>query len=276
MTTTSYIKYLLHLADNALILGHRNSEWCGHGPVLEQDIAISNIALDLLGQARNFYQHAAELFNALPATAKQQLFVSNLITEKIATGNIITEDDFAYLRNQEDYYNFVLVELPKGNWAVTILRQYFFASFSNFLFTNMLSNSTDQNLKAIAAKSLKEINYHITWSADWLLRLGDGTTESNIKMQEAVNNLWPYAINMFNVAPYEKELLLTNTIADITAFKNNWQKQVTEKILEATLTIPETKPSWLGDGKSGIHTENLSYILGELQVVHRAHPNSLW
>src|SRR4026209_1840146 len=160
------IDYTLHLADNSLILGQRNSEWCGHGPVLEQDIAITNISLDLIGQARNFYQYAA------------------LLTNKENEINI-TEDSFAYFRNSEEFKNILLVELPKGDWAQTILRQFLFSCWQNLLFEK-LSASNDQQIAAIATKSLKEIAYHLRWSSEWVIRLGDGTQESHMRMENAI------------------------------------------------------------------------------------------
>jgi ring-1,2-phenylacetyl-CoA epoxidase subunit PaaC len=273
----NYIKHILHLADNALILGHRNSEWCGHGPVLEQDIAISNISLDLLGQARNLYQHAAILFNELLPNENATVFSSPLIQEKIKAGNNIDEDDFAYLREQEDYKNFLLLELPKENWGVTILRQYFFSVYEQLMFTTILNNSTDEQLKAIAAKSLKEIMYHVNWSADWVLRLGDGTEESHEKMQEALNDLYPYALNMFEPTGFENELYESHSFLNNAVIKDSWLHITSEKITTATLALPEkTESHYLGNGKKGIHTEHLSYILAEMQSVHRTFPNSVW
>ena len=158
--------YTLHLADNALVLGHRNSEWSGHGPILEQDIAISNIALDLIGQARNFYQYAAQL------SGQKDL----------------TEDSFAYLHDAWDFKNCLLVEQPNGDWAKTILRQFFFSAYQ-YYFYQQLQQSTDAQLCAIAEKSLKEVTYHLKWSAEWVIRLGDGTAESKMRMLNALDDL---------------------------------------------------------------------------------------
>ncbi len=255
------IQQLLHVADNALILGHRNSEWCGHGPILEQDIAISNIALDLLGQARNFYQYAAEIFNALPKPDMQQFFSSPLINEKILLHHKLDEDDFAYLRDQQDYKNFLLVELPKGDWGFTILRLFLFSTYQKILFTNTIATSHNESVNAIAVKSLKEITYHIQWSSDWVLRLGDGTAESNARIQASLDACWPYCTTFFN----------TNN-----ALQKEWQDTVTKLLTEATLHIPETTNAILGNGIKGIHTEHLSYLLAEMQSVHRAYPNSTW
>src|SRR5688500_5407737 len=162
----SLINQTLHLADNALILGHRNSEWTGHGPILEQDIAISNIALDLIGQARNFYQYAAELI-----------------------GGDTTEDSLAYTRNASEFKNFLLLEQPNGDWGKTILRQFFFSAYQYPLYQQM---QADIQLRAIAEKSLKEVTYHLRWSSEWVIRLGQGTEESHNRMTNAINELWQY------------------------------------------------------------------------------------
>src|SRR6186997_1896817 len=173
--------YSLHLADNSLILGQRNAEWCGHGPVLEQDIAITNISLDLIGQARNFYQYAATLI-----------------------GNDETEDSLAYLRKEEEFKNCLLVEQPKGDWAQTILRQFFFSQYQYLLF-QQLQNSKDNQLAAIAEKSLKEVTYHLRWSSEWVIRLGDGTEESHKRIIKATDELWSYTGELFDAADYEQQ-----------------------------------------------------------------------
>ena len=183
-STDQLINYTLHLADNALILGQRNAEWTGHGPVLEQDIAISNIALDVIGQARMLYQYAAELLNPVRTAHLAGQSTNELIdrsTDQPANQSTdqpvnqpITEDTLAYLRNADEFKNCLLVELEKGDWAVTVLRQFFFSSYQ-FYFYERLQNSSDKTLAAIAAKALKEVTYHLRWSAEWVIRLGDGT-----------------------------------------------------------------------------------------------------
>ena len=165
---SNLINYTLHLADNALILGQRNTEWCGHGPILEQDIAITNISLDLVGQARSFYQYAAQLK---------------------ADGS--TEDMLAYFRTERDFKNCLLVEQPNGDWAQTILRQFLFSSYQYFLYQELQKNS-DETLAAIAEKSLKEVSYHLRWSSEWVIRLGDGTKESHSRILKASDELWRY------------------------------------------------------------------------------------
>lgn len=240
------IDYTLHLADNVLILGQRNAEWCGHGPVLEQDIAITNISLDLIGQARSLYQYAASL-----------------------KGNGATEDSLAYLRTERDYLNCLLAEQPRGDWAQTVLRQFFFSAYQQELYTRLL-HQDDTTLSAIAEKSLKEVKYHLRWSSEWVIRLGDGTEESRRRLLQALTELWPYTGELFLAAPYEKEAGL-----DPAALEAGWKEQVRSVFEEAGLTVPEKVFMQTG-GKSGRHTEHLGYILTELQYVQRAYPGCEW
>ncbi len=251
MDTKILIDYTLHLADNALIIGHRNSEWCGHGPILEQDIAITNIALDMIGQARNFYQYAAQL-----------------------SGNGATEDSLAYLRDAIDFKNNLLVELPNGDWAQTVLRQFFFSTYQYFLY-QQLQNSSDTQLAAIAEKSLKEVTYHLRWSSEWVIRLGDGTEESKRRVLHAINEIWSFTGELFLAANYELLAVSEGYGVDLGVIKNEWDKKVKAVFEEATLTIPENK--WMqSGGKEGRHTENLGFILAEMQFLQRAYPNSNW
>ena len=194
MSTKNFI-YALHLADNALILAQRNAEWTGHGPVLEQDIAITNISLDLLGQARNFYQYAALLYNGFSDKQKEEVnqFIPRLWKEYHRE---LQEDDLAFLRDEHQYLNLLITELPKGDWAQTVLRQFFFSAFQFYLY-QQLQNNTDQQLAAIAAKSIKEVTYHLRWSAEWVIRLGDGTEESNDRMKNALVDQWMFTGEMF-------------------------------------------------------------------------------
>jgi ring-1,2-phenylacetyl-CoA epoxidase subunit PaaC len=255
--------YILHLADNALMLGHRNSEWCGHGPVLEQDIAITNISLDLIGQARNFYQYAARLINASKDTEGS----------KAKVGSEVTEDTLAYLRDAHAFKNCLLVELPKGDWAVTILRQFFFSSYQYLLY-QQLQNSKDEQVAAIAAKALKEVTYHLRWSSEWVIRLGDGTEESRSRILKAIDELWPYTGELFLAASYEKEAGI-----DPSLLYEPWIKKVTEIFDEATL-VPASKAKQTlaasEGGKQGNHTHHLNDILKDLQYLQRAYPNSEW
>lgn len=246
------IDYTTHLADNALILGQRNSEWCGHGPVLEQDIAITNISLDLIGQARSLYQYAAQL-----------------------CGNGATEDSLAYLRNEREYKNCLLTELPNGDWAQTITRQFFFSSYQLLLYTH-LKQSTDQTLAAIAEKSLKEVTYHVRWSSEWVIRLGDGTEESQSRTQQAIVNLWPFTGELFIPADYEITAAKEGIGVDVAALKESWQQKIDEIFSEAALVLPPQGAWSQSGGKNGLHTENLGYILTELQYMQRAYPNMEW
>ncbi len=237
--------YILYLADTALILSQRNSEWCGHGPVLEQDIAITNISLDLLGQSRNLYQFAAELIGDT------------------------NEDKLAYLRKEREFKNLLLAEQPNGDWGQTILRQFLFSQYQYLLF-QQLQKGSDEQLAAIATKALKEIAYHVRWSSEWVIRLGDGTDESHQRMIKAIDELWRYTGEMFLPADYEKKLNM-----DFDLLAQQWNEKIKAIFDEATLSIPE-KVFMQSGGKEGRHTEYLGFILAELQYMQRAYPNSEW
>lgn len=240
------IDYTLHLADNALILAQRNAEWCGHGPILEQDIAITNISLDLLGQSRNFYQYAAVLI-----------------------GNDATEDSLAYLRTEREFKNCLLAEQPNGDWGQTILRQFFLSAYQYLLYEK-LQTSHDEQIAAIAAKVLKEVTYHQRWSSEWVVRLGDGTEESHQRMLKAIDELWRYTGELFVAADYEIAAGF-----DVSLLKDDWMKKVTAVFDEATLPVPEKVFMQTG-GKTGIHTEHLGFILTELQYLQRTYPGAEW
>ncbi len=237
--------YVLHLADNNLILGQRLGEWCGHGPILEQDIALTNIALDLIGQARLLYQYAAEL-----------------------TGDT-HEDALAFLRPEHEYRNLLLVEQPNGNFADTVARQYFYDTF-NYLNLEALRTCEDAQLQAIAEKAIKEVAYHRRWSGEWLIRLGDGTAESHAKAQAAVDRLWEYTGEMF--VPVEFEL----SGKDVSMLLVSWMEQIRHTLATATLEIPPDDTWMQSGGKSGRHTEYLGYILTELQYMQRTYPAMQW
>lgn len=261
------INFLLEFADNALIIGHRLSEWCGHGPVLEQDIAITNMALDHLGQARNFYQYAASLINEMPSSERNELFTSVAFTNNKAD---FTEDDLAYLRDAWDFKNTLLTEQPNTDWAYTMARSFFYDHFNFQVYSALVQNATDENIKAIAQKSLKEVTYHKRWSSEWIIRLGDGTEESHEKIQNAINDLWSYTGEMFALGSFDGLAL------DIAQIKNNWKTEVTAILEEATISIPPSD-AWMQDGgKKGIHSEHLGFILAELQYMQRAYPNMEW
>ncbi len=244
---TPLIQYTLHLADNALILGQRNAAWCGHGPVLEQDIAITNISLDLIGQARNFYQYAAALKN---------------------DGS--TEDSLAYLRTEREFMNCLLPEMPNGDWGQTILRQFFFSAYQHQLYTR-LQSSPDAQLAAIAAKALKEVTYHLRWSSEWVIRLGDGTDESHARMEKAVDALWAYTGELFMPAVYEK----IPQAVDPSVLAAAWNEKVSSVFNEATLQLPAQTYMHSG-GKTGTHTEEMGFLLTELQYVQRTFPGCEW
>ena len=255
----SLVDYILHLADTTLVLAQQNTQWCGHGPILEQDIAITNISLDLIGQSRNFYQYAALLINQ---STNQPINCT------------VDEDSLAYLRTEREFKNILLVEQPNGDWGQTVLRQYLFSQYQYLLF-EQLQNSKDEQLAAITAKALKEIKYHLRWSSEWVIRLGDGTEESHNRMLHAIDELWRYTGEMFVSANYEIQCAADGSGSDCSLLKNTWLQKVQTAFAEATLPLPEKVFMQTG-GKEGMHTEHLGYILAELQYVQRAYPNSQW
>jgi ring-1,2-phenylacetyl-CoA epoxidase subunit PaaC len=275
------IDYTLHLADDSLILGHRNSEWTGHGPVLEQDIAISNIALDLIGQARNFYQYAASLINetegAMSAGHQEGSPGGGRKGEAPGAGAIVvkvTEDSLAYLRDSWDYKNCLLVEQANGDWARTILRQFFFSAHQ-FTVYDQLQHSRDRQMAAICEKALKEVAYHLRWSSEWVIRLGDGTTESHTRMERALEELWNFTGELFLPSPYEQALGKDGTVVDLVSLQPRWNEKVSEVFREAGLSVPPT--AWMqSGGKIGRHTEQLGYVLAEMQFLQRAYPGCEW
>jgi ring-1,2-phenylacetyl-CoA epoxidase subunit PaaC len=265
-STFQLFNYSLHLADNSLIMGHRLSEWTGHGPMLEQDIAISNIALDLVGQSRNFYQYAAELANASKVLLNDD------------SSHQATEDTLAYLRNAKDFKNILLTELPNGDWATTILKLFFFSAYQFLLYQKLISSS-DNQLSAIAEKSLKEVTYHLRWSSEWVIRLGDGTKASRERMQKALDQLWSYTSEMFTPADYELQCVQNNIGVDVSLLEDLWNEKVNRVLLEATLSYPyeagQQERSTF-NGKQGIHTEYLEAILSEMQYLQRTYPGCKW
>ncbi len=244
--------YTLHLADNSLIMGHRLSEWTGHGPMLEQDIAISNIALDLIGQSRNFYQYAA--------TLKENC----------------TEDTLAYLRDAREFKNLLIAEIPNGDWAKTILKLFFISSYQ-FIFYQKLIYSSDRQLAAIAEKSLKEVTYHVRWSGEWVIRMGDGTDESRKRMGNAIEELWSFTGEMFGSTGYEKELAKEQVGVYVSEIKSDWENKIKSVFEEAKLPYPDGENIWMQTGgKSGVHTEHLGFLLAEMQFLQRAYPGCEW
>jgi len=248
---TNLYKYILLIADNSLILGQRLGELCGHGPNLETDIACTNISLDLFGQTRSYYQYAAKL-----------------------KGDNSTEDDVAFLRKEQDYLNVLLVEQPNTDFAYIMARQFLFDVY-HLLFLNELQKSHDVTLSAIAVKSIKEVSYHQRFSSDWIKRLGDGTSESHQKTQNAINDLWTYTDELFHQTDADKKMIIEGIGVDVTKLKESYYKRVVEVLQEATLEVPESKWFQKG-GKQGIHTEHLGFILSDLQYMQRTFPNMTW
>lgn len=264
------LRYILHLADDALILGHRISEWCGHGPILEQDIALTNTALDHLGRARNLYQYAAELFSQLSAEEKSTCFTSVALQAIVNKGEQPDEDDLAYLRDSWDFRNHLITEQVNGDWARTVARSFYCDTFNYFYYKGLTAHA-DTALAAIAEKSLKEVTYHMRWSSEWVIRLGDGTTESAAKMQQAINDLWAFTGEFFLPADYELE----ESLPQLSTVKQQWMGHIAATISEAMLTMPAD--AWMQKGgKDGIHSEHLGYLLAEMQFMQRAYPGMQW
>ncbi|MSP36295.1 MAG: phenylacetate-CoA oxygenase subunit PaaI [Limnohabitans sp.] len=260
-STTLPIDYLLHLADNALVLGQRNAEWSGHGPILEEDIALSNNSLDLIGQARLLYQEASA-----------QL------------GNGATEDTLAFFRDVPDFKNYTLLELPhhpplastsasERDFATTLVRNFLYSALM-VLVWDKLQHAPHAQLAAIAAKSLKEVRYHLRHSRDWLLRMGDGTAESHGRAQTAVNHLMPYTQEFWTSTEYESEASKATGL-DMASLQNDWNQIVGQALTEATLKRP-APGGFVPTGKHSVHSEHLGFMLAEMQSLPRAHPNATW
>ena len=267
--------YLLHLADNALILGQRNAEWCGHGPVLEEDIAMANISLDLIGQARLLYQYAAEIINAASPPDAGPTHIPRPASE----------DRLAYFRDAPDFRNYTLLELPhqgplapaagsERDYASTIVCNFLFSAFMSLLWTR-LQDSPDTRLAAIAAKSLKEVRYHLRHAHGWLVRLGDGTNESRRRMQQALEHLLPYTLEFWSASAAESAAADNGSAVLPQTFQMAWDSMLDQSLDEATLVRPAPQGP-LPQGKRGIHSEHLSYLLAEMQCVARDHPDARW
>ena len=245
------LEYATRLGDDALIFGHRTSEWCSKAPFLEEDLALQNVALDYIGRARMYYGYAAEL-----------------------RGGDTTEDYFAYLRNEREFHNLLICELPRGDFAFTIVRQLLLDVFY-ILYLAVLCQSQDATLAAIAAKSLKESRYHLRRSRGWCVRLGDATDESHQRMQQAVNDLWGYSHEMFDVDAIEQSLISSAIAVDSAALYPQWKQQVGDILTESSLQVPED--DWVvRGGRTGYHTENLGHILTEMQFLQRTYPHQQW
>ena len=262
MSGNAPVDYLLHLADNALVLGQRNAQWCGHGPALEEDIALANISLDLIGQSRLLYQHAAALM-----------------------GDGATEDTLAYFRDANQFRNYTMLELPHHgplaanvaadrDYATTIVRNFLYSSLMLLLW-DALHASKDEQLAAIAAKSIKETRYHLRHARDWLVRLGDGTDESHARAQAAVDHLMPYTQEFWTVSEAESEAISAGAGVATCLLRESWDLQVDEALAEATLRRPQPG-GWVPRGKEGLHSDHLGYVLAEMQSLARQHPGAKW
>ena len=243
--------YTLALADDALVLGHRLSEWSGKAPMLEEDIALSNLGLDLIGQARLFYTYAGEI-----------------------EGGGREEDALAYLRDEHEYMNLLIVEQPNGDFAVTIVRHLLYAAFMHPYY-QALQRSTDARLAEIAAKAVKEMAYHVRHASEWVIRLGDGTEESHRRAQAALDDLWMYTGEMFAMSEAERDLTQRGIAADRAGIKPGWDAAIDRVLAEATLKRPADR-SMQNGGRTSRHTEHLGPMLAEMQVLHRAHPAAKW
>lgn len=244
-------EYLVRLGDDSLILGQRLAEWCGHGPILEEDIAMTNISLDLIGQTTSLLKYAGEV-----------------------EGKGRSEDDLAFLRYENEYKNALLVEQPNGDFGMTMMRQFLFDTFRLALYSR-LTKSTDKHLAAIAEKSLKETKYHFRHSAEWIIRLGDGTEESNRRVQDALETLWRYTAELFDVDEVQTKMENEGVAPKMDEVKEEWTKQVNQVLEQATLKIPDNNWEQRG-GRKGVHTEHLGFLLADLQYMQRAYPGMEW
>ena len=251
MAKASLYKYVLALGDDALILGQRLSQWAYKGPFLEEDIALSNISLDMFGRANLLLEYAATL-----------------------KGNGTTSDELAFKRNEREFSNYIICEQPNGNFADTMVRQFFLDAFYK-LFLQKLTNSKDEQLSAIAQKSIKETTYHLRHSSKWIIRLGDGTVESHAKVQSAIDNLWMFTNELFEMNEIDNEMLEQKIGVDCSKLKIEWDKIINEVLSEATLNRPEDANMPTG-GRQGIHTEHLGHLLSDMQYLQRAYPDAIW
>lgn len=250
------LDYVLRLADSDLILAQRLGEWVGHGPVLEEDIALTNVGLDLLGQARLWFAYASE------------------VDARIRAGAGRSEDEFAFLREDGSFRNLLLAEQPNRNYADTTARQFYFDVWHELLLRS-LAVSRDPRIAEIAAKGLKEVMYHVERSAEWVIRLGDGTELSHARIQAAIDHLWMYTGEMFAADDTEAALAAEGVAADVGALLPAWRDRVAGVLQLATLTMPSA--AWMQrGGKQGVHTEHLGHLLAEMQSLHRAHPGAQW
>tara|TARA_B100001248_G_scaffold243313_1_gene211486 strand:+ start:7557 stop:8303 length:747 start_codon:yes stop_codon:yes gene_type:complete len=246
----SLLIYTLRIADCSLVLGQRMCEWCSKGPTLEEDIALSNIGLDLFGQANGFYEYASKV-----------------------DGNK-SADELAFKRNEREFYNFQISEQKNEHFGTTMVRNFLRDAFK-YLFYNELSKSNDVTLAALASKSLKEVKYHLRHSTNWVIRLGDGTKESNSKVQQSLNFLWQFTGEFFEMDDVDKEMLNEGIGVDNKKLKGTWDKLIIDTLNKAKLKKPEDGYMATGS-KKGIHTEHLGFLLAEMQYLPRAYPDAKW
>ena len=251
MAEAPLLAYTLHLADTALVLGHRLSEWAARAPTLEEDIALGNLALDLIGQARLFYDYAGKV-----------------------EGSGRDEDALAYLRDDREYRNLLIVEQPNGDFAATMVRQFLYAAFAGPYFA-ALAKSTDATLAAIATKAEKEMAYHLRHAGEWTIRLGDGTAESHARAQAALDDLAIYVPEFFEVDSVARAMIEAGVAPDPQDIRAKFDATLAHVFVEATLTAPEVMHGQSG-GRLGRHTEHLGHLLAEMQSLHRAHPGAVW
>lgn len=245
------VKYILRLGDDALIIGQRLSEWCSKGPVLEQDIALSNMALDHIGRTRLLYQYAAKL-----------------------SGEELSEDDLAYKRDAHEFQNFLLLEQPNGHWGDTLARLFAYDTY-NFYLWDKLTQSKNAQLSAIAQKAIKEIAYHAQWSAEWIIRLGDGTEESHLKIQKSIDEIWMWTGELFESDEVEQMMAAAGIGIDPKTLRDQWNSKVNQVLEIATLNRPED--GWMQTGgRKGVHTEHIGFMLAEMQFLPRAYPKAKW
>lgn len=246
-----HFEYVLRLGDNALILGQRLSQWCGHSPFVEEDVAMANTALDHIGRARMLLTHAGEI-----------------------EGKGRTEDDLAYLRTERDFRNFLITELPIGDFAHTMVRQAIADAYHYHLYEGLLGSS-DETLAAIAAKAVKESKYHLRRSSEWVCRLGDGTDESHHKAQRALNSLWRFTSELFEIDSVDDAAMCAGIAPNLAELQETWHSYLSNLFEEATLALPPAAPL-AASGREGRHTEHLGYLLAEMQYMQRAYPGLSW
>ena len=251
VSETPLVLYTLRRADDALVLGHRLSEWCGHAPALEEDMALANMGLDLLGQARELYAYAAKVEDR-----------DN------------DEDKFAYLRDVRQYRNLLLVEQPNGDFARTMVRQFFYAVFAD-LYWRAMMRSSDATLAAIAAKSEKESAYHVRHSSEWIVRLGDGTEESRQRITSGLDWMWRFVDELFVIDTDMEELVASGLAVDARKLRPEWDHRVAETLAKAALELPRARRGVFG-GRAGRHSEHLGHLLSEMQFLQRTYPGAVW